>query len=412
MDIEERPSVCTFDCPDTCSLTVTVEAEHIVKVRGSEAMPFTDGVICNKVAQDMAAFVHGPLRLLHPLRRTGPKGAGAVRAHLLGRGAGRDPRAHQRGDRPLGAAGGGAAELCRPARDAVGRQHVAAVLPQAGRQPGVSPVAVRRRAQRGLGRAPMAPCPAARRSSPEHAQLNVVWGNNATVANLHLVRAVRRAKRKGGRLVVVDPLRTKIAEQADLHVALLPGTDTLLAWSLAAELERAGAFDAAFIAAHVLGFGRIHGAGARMAGRAGGRGVRRAGGADPHPGALDGGGRSAGAGAGQRAGARPQRRQRHPRGDRAAGIARQVGQGQRHHAWRRQRVSEDAGTLAAAGPGAAGHAHAEPDRFRPASGIATTSIRRCARCSSTTTIRSWCIRTRTACGAAWRGTTSSPSAST
>ena len=88
--------------------------------------------------------------------------------------------------------------------------------------------------------------------------------------------------RKGGRLVVVDPLRTKIAEQADLHVALLPGTDTLLAWSLAAELERAGAFDTAFIAAHVLGVGRIHGPGTRMARRAGGRGVRRAGGADPH----------------------------------------------------------------------------------------------------------------------------------
>ena len=52
---------------------------------------------------------------------------------------------------------------------------------------------------------------------------------------------------------MVDPLRTKIAEQADLHIALRPGTDTLLAWSLAAELERMGAFDAAFIAEHVLG---------------------------------------------------------------------------------------------------------------------------------------------------------------
>ena len=81
----ERPSVCSFDCPDTCSLTVTVEstgpidgnsgAERLVKVRGSQALAFTDGVICNKVAQDMAAFVHGPERLLTPLRRTGPKGS-------------------------------------------------------------------------------------------------------------------------------------------------------------------------------------------------------------------------------------------------------------------------------------------------------------------------------------------------
>ena len=88
----------------------------------------------------------------------------------------------------------------------------------------------------------------------ERAALNVVWGNNATATNLHLVRGVRRAKRAGGRLVVVDPLRTKIAEQADLHLQLLPGTDVLLAWSVAAELERSGFLDHTFIAANVLGF--------------------------------------------------------------------------------------------------------------------------------------------------------------
>src|SRR5262249_41000439 len=76
MPLDQLPSVCTFDCPDTCSLSVTVEDGRIAKVRGSHALPYTDGVICNKVARAMAAFVHGPGRLLHPLRRTGPKGAG------------------------------------------------------------------------------------------------------------------------------------------------------------------------------------------------------------------------------------------------------------------------------------------------------------------------------------------------
>src|SRR3984893_14757052 len=76
MALDERASVCTFDCPDTCSLTVTVEDEHIVKVRGSHAAPYTAGVICSKVAQGMEAFVHGPQRLLYPLRRSGPKGSG------------------------------------------------------------------------------------------------------------------------------------------------------------------------------------------------------------------------------------------------------------------------------------------------------------------------------------------------
>jgi anaerobic selenocysteine-containing dehydrogenase len=54
--------------------------------------------------------------------------------------------------------------------------------------------------------------------------------------------------------VVVDPKRIKIAEQADMHVALKPGTDVVLAWALAAELERRGALDRAFIERHVLGF--------------------------------------------------------------------------------------------------------------------------------------------------------------
>ena len=54
--------------------------------------------------------------------------------------------------------------------------------------------------------------------------------------------------------MVIDPLRTKIAEQADLHLANLPGTDVLLGWALATELERMGAFDNKFVAANVLGF--------------------------------------------------------------------------------------------------------------------------------------------------------------
>src|ERR1041385_1807780 len=76
MPVLERPSVCTFDCADTCSLTVTVEDGRISKVRGSMASPYTHGVICSKVSRDMPAYVHGPTRLLRPLRRTGPKGAG------------------------------------------------------------------------------------------------------------------------------------------------------------------------------------------------------------------------------------------------------------------------------------------------------------------------------------------------
>ncbi|HWN90679.1 MAG TPA: molybdopterin-dependent oxidoreductase, partial [Verrucomicrobiae bacterium] len=74
--IAEKPSVCPLDCPDTCSLTVTVENDRVVKVRGSRANPLTAGVLCTKVQTLYPDFVHGPGRLTTPLRRVGPKGEG------------------------------------------------------------------------------------------------------------------------------------------------------------------------------------------------------------------------------------------------------------------------------------------------------------------------------------------------
>ena len=81
-----------------------------------------------------------------------------------------------------------------------------------------------------------------------HSDLVVVWGNNVTVSNLHLAREIQAA-RKGAnaRLIVVDPKRTRIAEQADLFIQIRPGTDVVLALAMAAELERRGAHDRAFI---------------------------------------------------------------------------------------------------------------------------------------------------------------------
>jgi anaerobic selenocysteine-containing dehydrogenase len=253
MSAIERASVCTFDCPDTCSLTVTVEDGHITKVRGSRAVPYTAGVICNKVAQDMGAFVHGPQRILHPLRRTGPKGSGqferitwgAALDEVHARTSAVIERWGPQAVAPLNYAGPhgflagdsmslrffhklGATQLYR--RSLCGGVRTEAWTGTYGAVPGCPP------------------------EFAANAKLNVVWGNNATVTNLHVVRGIRQSKRKGGRLVVIDPLRTKIAEQADLHLAPLPGTDVLLAWALAAELERMGAFDTAFIEQHVLGF--------------------------------------------------------------------------------------------------------------------------------------------------------------
>jgi anaerobic selenocysteine-containing dehydrogenase len=253
MSLIERPSVCTFDCPDTCSLTVTVDQDRIVKVRGSSALPFTDGVICNKVAHDMTAFVHGPQRLLRPLRRIGPKGSGEFEAigwpaaleEIRGRVGEVIGRWGAQAVMPLNYAGPHGMLACDSMSSRFFHRLGASLLYRRSLCG-----AVRSEAWTGTyGAVPGIPPELA-----ETAKLNVIWGNNATVANLHLVRKVRRSLRRGGRLVVIDPKRTKIAEQADLHLGLKPGTDVLLGWALAVELERLGALDRPFVAANVLGF--------------------------------------------------------------------------------------------------------------------------------------------------------------
>jgi anaerobic selenocysteine-containing dehydrogenase len=249
----ERAGVCTLDCPDTCSLTVTVEANRIVKVRGSDALPYTDGVICNKVAHHTGEFVHGSRRLHFPLKRVGPRASGRFERvsweqaldMVHARVAAIIDRWGPQAVMPLNYAGPhgmlaydsmslrffhklGATQLFRGSMCGAVRNE--AWMGTYGAVPGISPEAA------------------------AAAKLNIVWGNNATVTNLHLVRKIRASKRLGGRLVVIDPLRTKIAEQADLHLAPQPSTDVLLGFALAVELEELGAHNQSFIAEHVSGY--------------------------------------------------------------------------------------------------------------------------------------------------------------
>src|SRR5204863_9229297 len=70
----QKPSVCPLDCPDTCSLAVTVADGEVRAVRGTKANPITHGAICAKVARHYPQFVLGPNRLRHPLERVGAKG--------------------------------------------------------------------------------------------------------------------------------------------------------------------------------------------------------------------------------------------------------------------------------------------------------------------------------------------------
>src|ERR1700756_3388078 len=66
---------CPHDCPDTCAMLVTVDQGRAVKVAGDPGHPFTNGFLCAKVNRYVERTYHAD-RLLRPLRRIGPKGAG------------------------------------------------------------------------------------------------------------------------------------------------------------------------------------------------------------------------------------------------------------------------------------------------------------------------------------------------
>ncbi len=250
----QKMSVCPLDCPDTCSLAVTVGDGHVLAVRGSKANPITHGAICTKVAKYYPDFVHGSNRLRYPLKRVGPKGQGAFertsweealelihrRVSLVIERHGAEAVVPLNYAGPHGMLAGdsmslrffhrlGASRLSRnPLCGGIRSEAYAATF---GATPGtpLQQVAL--------------------------AELVIVWGNNASVCNLHLMRQINAAKRHGAKLVVIDPRRTKVAEQAQLHLPVRPGTDVVLAWAIAVELERIGGLDHEFIERHVLGFG-------------------------------------------------------------------------------------------------------------------------------------------------------------
>ncbi|MBT6608826.1 MAG: molybdopterin-dependent oxidoreductase, partial [Rhodospirillaceae bacterium] len=252
-DTQTVRSVCPLDCPDTCSLSVTTAGGEILDVRGSTDNPYTAGVVCTKVTRSYPQFVHGDGRLTHPLRRIGEKGAGEFEQiswddalDIVHEGFSKAIAAHgPQSVMPFNYAGPHG-ELAAGSMDRRFFYKIGATLLNRGPLCGI----VRGTAFTSLfGDAPgMAP------EQAQHADLIVVWGNNVTVSNLHLTRVIKAARADGARLIVIDPKRIKIAEQADLHMHIEPGTDVVLAMALAAELERRGGFDAAFIAEWTQGF--------------------------------------------------------------------------------------------------------------------------------------------------------------
>ena len=241
---------CPHDCPDTCALRVTVAEGRVVRVQGDPDHPPTHGVLCNKVSR-YPERTHSPDRVLHPLRRVGPKGSG--RFERIGWDEALDSIAARL--KPIAA------------------RAPQAVLPYsyAGTMGLVQGEAMALRFFHKLGASFLdrTICSSAGGEAlamtyggkvgmhVEHyvdSKLIVIWGSNPITSSVHFWTFAQEAKRRGAKLWSIDPRRSETAEKCHRHLALLPGTDGALALAVMHELTTHGWLDEDYIARHVEGF--------------------------------------------------------------------------------------------------------------------------------------------------------------
>ena len=87
-----------------------------------------------------------------------------------------------------------------------------------------------------------------------HSRFIVLWGTNTIVTNLHFWPLVREAQRRGAKIVVVDPIRTRTAEAADWHLQIKPASDAALALAMMHVMIRDGLVDHEYVSQHAIGY--------------------------------------------------------------------------------------------------------------------------------------------------------------
>jgi anaerobic selenocysteine-containing dehydrogenase len=243
-------AACPHDCPDTCAMQVTVRDGRVVRIAGAAEHPPTHGALCTKVSRYAERTYH-PQRVLQPLKRVGPKGAGrfepvgwdealdAIAARLRAIAA-RDPQAivpySYAGTMGLVQGEGmaarffhrlGASLLDRTICSSAGGEALAATY---GAKVGMH---------------------------LEHfadSRLILIWGGNPITSSLHFWSFAQAAKRAGAKLWCIDPRRTDTADKCHEHLALLPGSDGALALALMHELIVHDRLDHDWLGRHVAGW--------------------------------------------------------------------------------------------------------------------------------------------------------------
>jgi anaerobic selenocysteine-containing dehydrogenase len=252
----ELHGACPLDCPDGCAWIVGLRDGEPVSLRGNPDHPFTRGALCAKVSRYLE-HTRAPDRLLYPLRRVGAKGEGRferigwdealeeIAARLLevrDRWGGEAIWPYQ-GTGTLGYLQGLEGKAGARLWNVLGAsRHVASICSIAGS------VGLRYTTGTNVG------------IDPEGfalSKLILLWGTNPLISHHHVWKFVLAARRDGAHVVAIDPLRTRTADQADEHLAPLPGTDAALALGLLNVVVGLGAEDRDYLERHTLGWARF-----------------------------------------------------------------------------------------------------------------------------------------------------------
>ena len=242
---------CPHDCPDTCAMLTTVRDGRAVAVRGNPDHPFTRGGLCVKV-NDYENRVYSEDRVLTPLRRAGAKGAGAFEAISW--------------DEALREISGRWSEI-------IDRDGRAAILPYSylgtegilnGLNAGdaffnrlgatVSERTFCDSAAISAFFMTCGPTPAVDPESFVHSRYIVLWAINTISTNLHHWPFIAEAQRRGAKIVVIDPVATRTARQADWHLPIRPGTDAALALGMINVIVAEELVDRDYVENYTIGY--------------------------------------------------------------------------------------------------------------------------------------------------------------
>lgn len=247
-------SVCPFDCPDTCGLHVTLSDGKVTKVTGDPDHPVTKGAICNKVRQ-FPDRIHHPDRLMHPLKRIGPKGSNEFRRITW-------DEAYD--------------EIITRMRQLSNQFGAQSILPYSfyGNMGVLSAEGMDRRFFHRLGasRLERTICNAAGSAGysytmgasagidPEetvNTKLFLIWGCNLVSTNMHQTALASEARKKGARIIHIDVHRNRTSTWADEFILVKPGSDGALALGMMHVLIRDGLVNRDFIERNTIGYEQL-----------------------------------------------------------------------------------------------------------------------------------------------------------